>query len=158
PTLLATVEFDEPALPWLFTPAAAAADRLAPWMVLVVVPAEAATLNLDPGRPLPVLTLPADAGTQLPALGQSWAWAHAQLTGDGDPPAQLGQPGQAAAALARLVCPRRLAGDTRYPAAGDPAYLQGVQAGLGQPVDAGALQPAWTSGTVYLDLPVYHSW
>ena len=84
-TLLPCVEFDEPALPWLFSPAAAADDRLRPWLVLVVVPADAASVAADSGRPGPVLTIPAAAGTELPDLDQSWAWAHVQVTAPGDP-------------------------------------------------------------------------
>jgi hypothetical protein len=158
-TLLPCVEFDEPALPWLFTPAAAADDRLRPWLVLVVLPADAATLD----RERRMLTIPADAGTQLPDLDQSWAWAHVQVTAAGDPVAVLADPAQSDATLSRLVCPRRLAPDTAYLAAVVPATAQGAQAGLRQPVDAGPLQPAWTAATDYLELPVYypteeHSW
>ena len=90
PTLLPCVEFDEPALPWLFTPAAADDDRLRPWLVLVVLPADAATLD----RERRMLTIPADAGTQLPDLDQSWAWAHVQVTAAGDPVAVLADPAQ----------------------------------------------------------------
>jgi hypothetical protein len=157
-TLLPCVEFDEPTLPWLFTPAAASDDRLRPWLVLVVVPADAATLETDSGRPCPVLTIPADAGTQLPDLAQSWAWAHVQVTAGGDPVAVLADPAQSNATLSRLVCPCRLDPGTAYLAAVVPATTQGTQAGLGQPVDDGGLQPAWTSTTGYLQLPVYYSW
>jgi hypothetical protein len=156
-TLLPCVEFDEPALPWLFSPAAAADDRLRPWLVLVVVPADAASVATDSGRPCPVLTIPA-AGTELPNLDQSWAWAHVQVTAPGDPVTVLADIGQSAATLSRLVCPRRLAADTAYLAAVVPATLQGAQAGLGQPVDPGVLQPAWTATTGFLELPAYHHW
>lgn len=157
-TLLPCVEFDEPALPWLFTPAAADNDRLLPWMVLVVLPADAATLNVGSGRPRPALTIAADAGTQLPDLAQSWAWAHVQITAAGEPVSVIKDPKQWNATLSRLVCPRRLDPGTAYLAAVVPATVQGAQAGLGQSVNAGPLQPAWTAATGYLDLPVYHSW
>jgi hypothetical protein len=157
-TLLPCVEFDEPALPWLFTPAAAADDRLRPWLVLIVLPADAATLERDSDRGRPVLTVAADAGAELPDLAQSWAWAHVQVTAAGDPVAVLADPAQSNATLSRLVCPARLDSGTAYLAAVVPATAQGAQAGLGQPVDPGALQPAWTATTGYLELPVYHSW
>jgi hypothetical protein len=157
-TLLPCVEFDEPALPWLFTPAAADNDRLRPWLVLVVLPAEAASLETESGRPRPVLTITADAGAQLPDLDQSWAWAHVQVTAAGDPVEVIADPAQSNATLSRLVCPRRLDAGTAYIAAVVPATAQGAQAGLGQPVDEGTLQPAWTATTGYLELPVYHSW
>jgi hypothetical protein len=154
PTLLPCVEFDEPALPWMFSPAAATGDRLRPWLVLVVVPADAATVDDD----RKVLTIPAGAGGQLPDLDQSWAWAHVQITSRGDPAAVLADPHRSEATLSRLVCPRRLAPDTGYLAAVVPATTQGVQAGLGQPVDPGPLLPAWTAGTGFLELPAYHHW
>jgi hypothetical protein len=157
-TLLPCVEFDEPALPWLFTPASAEDDRLRPWLVLVVLPAEAATLETDSGRPRPVLTIAAGAGAQLPDLTQSWAWAHVQVTAAGDPAAVLGDPAKSKATLSRLVAPRRLKRGTAYIAAVVPATTQGAQAGLGRPVDDGGLQPAWTATTGYLELPVYYSW
>jgi hypothetical protein len=157
-TTLPCVEFDEPALPWLFSPAAAVGDRLRPWLVLVVLPADAATLTTDSSRPRPVLTIPVGAGAELPNLDQSWAWAHVQVTTTGDPAGVLGDPGQSAATLSRLVCPRRLAADTGYVAAVVPATAQGAQAGLSEPVNPGPLLPAWTATTGFLELPVYHHW
>src|SRR6185436_20605305 len=39
PNYFPLIEFDDPTLPWLFTPASANAQaRLRPWLVLVVVP------------------------------------------------------------------------------------------------------------------------
>src|SRR3954454_12038371 len=34
PNLLACIEFDHPDVPWLFTPEAAAGERLTPWVML----------------------------------------------------------------------------------------------------------------------------
>jgi hypothetical protein len=44
---------------------------------------EGVTLRVDPGLPLPVLTIahPAQPERELPDLSESWAWAHAQVTG-----------------------------------------------------------------------------
>src|SRR5262249_56649819 len=84
-TYLASVEFARADLPWLFTPAtASAADRLRPWLGLVVLRRqEGVSLDPNPSGPLPVLeiTAPARASAELPDLAQSWAWAHAQIAG-----------------------------------------------------------------------------
>src|SRR5215207_340792 len=76
------VELDQADLPWRYSPARASVkQRLRPWLCLIVLTEaeisayEAATQN----RPLSVVTV-ARAST-LPDLGQSWAWAHAQVTG-----------------------------------------------------------------------------
>lgn len=158
PSLLACVEFDEPALPWLFTPAAPDEDRLRPWLVLVVVPVAAVELDQDAGAPRPLLRIAASAGEQLPDLDQSWAWAHVQVTGDGDPFAILADPARANATLSRLICPRRLEAGTAYLAALVPATQQGVEAGLARAVSDRPLAPAWTAATGFLELPVYHHW
>ena len=108
PNYLASIEFDPPDFPWLFTPAAAGEKgRLRPWLVLVVVEAgDNAHLDRNPGQPLPVLTA---ALSELPDLVESWAWAHAQVIQPdaGQPVSQVltSLPNQN---LSRLICPRRL--------------------------------------------------
>jgi hypothetical protein len=154
---LALVELARPDLPWLFTPASANnQNRLRPWMVLIVV--DASTVSLEPGTPLPRITV---NDSQLPDLNDSWAWAHGQVTVD-DPAtaAQALVPPSGGAAISRLLCPRRLVKDTSYLACLVPATLIGAQAGLGLPLDAGpAIAPAWTAGTgADVVLPVYYSW
>ena len=59
---LALVEFDDPGLPWLFTPASASGGKLRPWLCLIVV-REQPGVRLGPaGRgALPVLTIGAPA-------------------------------------------------------------------------------------------------
>ncbi len=157
PNYFPLVELDAPDLPWAFTPAAAnAAGQLRPWLVLVAVRRDAARLDVGPGRPLPVLALD-DAAAELPDLSQSWAWAHVQVTGDGEIGAIL-TGGDPARTLSRFLCPRRLIPDTAYLAALVPAFAQGVQSGLGLPVDPGPLLPAWDAATGFIELPVYFSW
>ena len=83
---LAAVEFDPPDLPWLMTPARAdAAQRLAPWLVLVVLRRDEVEGPpvLRPGRPLASVVLRAGAPVPLPDLAESWMWAHAQLVRQG---------------------------------------------------------------------------
>jgi hypothetical protein len=146
PAFFPLVEFDRPDLPWLFTPARAAGDRLRPWLCLVVVRREHGILQPAGTRPLPVLRVD-DAAAELPDLAQSWAWAHAQDSAD------------PALALSRLVCPRLLVPRQQYLAAVVPAFDAGRHAGLGEPVDeAAALGPAWRQTADPVELPVYHSW
>jgi len=155
--LLAAVEFARPDLPWLLTPAAPdpVSGRIRPWLTLVVVTQDNSTVTSASGAPLPVLSCPL---TELPDLTQSWAWAHAQVTGQPTATVDslLTTPG---AALSRLICPRRLAPATAYNACIVPAFLAGVLAGLGQPAPAGNLAPAWGAGSpAAVQLPVYYHW
>jgi hypothetical protein len=161
PNYLASIEFDPPDFPWLFTPAAAGSQgRLRPWLVLVVVrPGEDVRLEAVAGQPLPVLTAPVG---ELPPLEESWAWAHAQ--------AIQPDPGEAVERiladlpdqnLSRLICPRRLEPSTEYLACLVPAFEAGRRAGLGEavtPADVDRLAPAWTSDQAGSRLPVYHHW
>jgi hypothetical protein len=154
------VQFARADLPWLFTPASPGTSRtrLRPWLVLVAV-RRGDRVRLRPGSPLPVLELDAPAA-ELPDLGQSWAWAHAQVTGlpDGAQPAAVlaSDPGRA---CSRLVCPRRLEPDTAYLACLVPAFSAGVKAGLGEAPDTASLAPAWdVTPPAPLRLPVYDSW
>ena len=160
PNYLPVVEFDRPDFPWLFTPAAATSGhQLRPWIVLVVVPRDAVDL-IEPADRLAVAEV-ADAAAQLPDLTQSWAWAHGQIAGPGDP-AELLRSGDPDRTLSRLLCPRKLAADTAYVAMVVPAFESGRLAGLAEltaPVaSTDPLQPAWTAGTGAVKLPVYHRW
>jgi hypothetical protein len=72
PNYFPLIELDEPALPWLFTPAGAGAqDRLRPWLCLIVVRVQDG-VRLDPPAtgPLPVLRIsgPAKPAAELPDL------------------------------------------------------------------------------------------
>jgi hypothetical protein len=151
-------ELARPDLPWLFTPASPnAASRIRPWLVLIVV--EAARVRLQPGKPVPRITV---SDTELPDLNDSWGWAHVQATVDGaadDATAALGPP-SGGNAVSRLMCPRRLQPDTAYLACIVPSTLAGVRAGLGLAPDAGpGVALAWTAGAGQdVVLPVYYSW
>lgn len=163
PNFLAIVEFDRPDFPWMFTPAAANAQhRLRPWLVLVVLPAEQATL--DTGDPLPVLTVPSAArpSQQLPNLAESWAWAHGQVMTAGAERLEDVLAGRPERTASRLICPRRLDPDTSYLACVVPAFEAGRRAGVGldpESADEFSLRPAWTAGSdAEVKLPVYFSW
>jgi len=170
PNYFAAIEFDRPDLPWLFTPLKAdAQQRLRPWICLVVVRKQPGVeLKPPASTPLPTLSImaPAKPGDELPDLSESWAWAHAQLTGteantakiknaiDTDPTRNV----------SRLLCPRRLQPSTDYIACVVPTFAIGVKTGTGATIaatDEAKLDPAWLSGAQALPqvaLPVYYSW
>lgn len=170
PNYLPLVEFDEPSLPWLFTPAAAnPAQQLRPWLCLVVVRVQPGVGLDPPGRgSLPVLRIatPAVPSAELPDLDDSWAWAHAQLTeGSGASADDLIRllDNRPERSLSRLVCGRILHPLTDYLACVVPTFGLGVKAGLGDDItltEEGTLQPAWTLGPDLgsVELPVYHHW
>ncbi|WP_406723869.1 hypothetical protein WJ438_03205 [Streptomyces sp. GD-15H] len=164
PHLFASVEFDRPDLPWMFSPAAPDGQgRLRPWLALVVVEDAHASVEPSPGGGLPRLTCDPD---ELPDLAESWGWAHAQVVTDGD----LGDgaidallTGDPDRTLSRLLCPRRLASDTSYLAAVVPAFEAGRLSGLGRDLpaaDRDHLRPAWPplESAQPWQLPVYHHW
>ncbi|HEU5102577.1 MAG TPA: hypothetical protein VFU22_26315 [Roseiflexaceae bacterium] len=172
PNYFPLIEFDRPDFPWLFTPALPDGDRrLRPWICLVVVLKEQATLTADADRPLPVLECPR---RELPDLAEAWAWAHVQIVSDATMPAgPLNHEALKQAlkhspelTLSRLLAPRRLDPNTAYYACLVPTYEVGRKAGLGEPVtpeDEQAISPAWASGAgVAADdrakLPVYFHW
>jgi hypothetical protein len=154
---LVQIEFSRADLPWMFSPAMPnAANRLRPWLVLIVV--DASAVQLQPGTPLPRISV---HDSDLPNLDDSWGWAHAQVTVDNlaNAAAEL-TPASGTSAISRLLCPRKLQPDTAYLACVVPATLPGVQAGLGLPLSAGpAIAQAWNAGSGNdVVLPVYYSW
>jgi hypothetical protein len=153
PNYLAVVELVPPELPWVLTPARAEAGRLRPWLVLVVL--EDATAPIMPGTPLPTVQA---AVKELPDLRDSWGWAHVQRTaGTGTLP---GGGAASRAAVARLVCPRRLDEGVTYRACLVPAFKSGIAAGLGDPNGGDAPNDlAWNvDADETVQLPVYHHW
>src|SRR5450755_3927168 len=162
PSYFAMVEFDRPDYPWLFSPYAPSAARLAPWLVLIVVDDAADTTYVErhEGSQRPALTLSAAAiAPELPDLADMWAWAYVQVAGDLSG-AQLDgeQGGHPERVCSRIVSPRRLHADRSYRACLVPAYEAGRAAGMGEATVAQTLEPAWTAGQQGVTLPVYHSW
>jgi hypothetical protein len=159
PNYFPFVEFLRPDLPWLFTPVRASGDVLRPWIAVVVVPLGAGVKFTRSSGSKPGILELANAGPMLPDLGESWAWAHAQVAGE------LGTSSVAQVlgssrdrVLSRLVCPCRLQPDKAYVACVVPTTEAGRLAGLGLPVDPAPAQPAWESATQQLTLPVYYGW
>lgn len=172
PNYFPLIEFDRPDFPWLFTPAMPDVNqRLMPWICLIVVRKDGATIASDPLHPLPVLTCPQQ---ELPNLEQSWAWAHAQIvssdTNIPDPPQHEALrhilKNSPERTLSRLLSPRRLEPNTAYYACLVPTYEIGRKAGLGEPITheaEQALQLSWSLGSGEaidepLQLPVYFYW
>ncbi|BCB75742.1 hypothetical protein GCM10022251_26610 [Phytohabitans flavus] len=158
----ATVDFDSPTLPWLFTPRPPDGDRLAPWLCLIVVPQQrGVSLSVNARLGIAELTIsgPTDAAAVLPDLANAWAWAHVQYAGDLDPGQTLGQAiaKYPERSVSRLVCPTRLDADVRYHACVVPTFAIGRDAGLGRPLGS-TLAPAWTAADHQVTLPVYHHW
>jgi hypothetical protein len=164
PNYLATVDFDQPELPWLFTPTGArASGRIPPWLVLVVVEDRpGVSVTVPRGAPLPQLSIQSGAVAELPDLADSWAWAHAQLLDSDD---GGGSPADIATALrdrpdhnvSRLVCPRHLRPNASWIAAVVPAYDAGRIRGMGGEPTADALGPSWGNDDT-ATLPVYFHW
>ena len=151
---LAAVEFDNPDLPWLFTPAGAdGKGRLRPWMVLVVVrKQDGVRLRAPRTEVLPVLEIgaPAVPSQELPDLGDSWAWAHAQLGWEkGATEDDLRNVlRRVPSCRSRVCCRRGCSRPTRNTSrALSRRSKSGRLAGLGGAPDANAaLTPAWKVG------------
>lgn len=169
PSAFPYIELRHADLPWRFTPEgprqgtigdpehpadpAIRQQRLQPWIALVVVREDAATLTTSPAGGVALRCDAAD----LPDVREAWAWAHVQLTGErnGDDQAALSDPSRA---FARIICPIRLEPDQRYLACLVPTYAAGLTAaGIEPPGGTGPLDPAWPA-TGDITLPVYHSW
>jgi hypothetical protein len=163
PNYLAAVDFDQPELPWLFTPTGVpASGHLKPWLVLVVVEDRpGVSMTVPRGAPLPRLRIDSGAKDELPDLTDSWAWAHVQLL-DSDAGASVATVGAALADrpghnVSRLVCPRRLKPDAAWLACLVPAFDAGVVRGLGGNPQGTELNPAWIAPD-QIELPVYYHW
>jgi hypothetical protein len=163
PNYLPFVEFDHPDFPWMFTPASADNDgRLKPWLCLVAVRKDGATLTVNTRQPLPVLECLKE---ELPDLTDSWAWAHAQVTRSAALPEVKDALARQERTISRLLCPRRLEPNTAYYACLVPTFAVGRKAGLGQSFtneDEQALHAAWPilpdDAQHTIRLPVYHHW
>jgi len=152
PNYFPLIEFAAPDLPWMFTPTGPVNNRLAPWLVLVVVPAADAEVSPAVGGRPDVLRT---TSGKLPDLSSSALWAHTQVSTLANTKREF----------SRLVCPQTLAPSVDYLAAVVPAFESGRRAGLGlAPGPTTALMdPAWTtsgsgSASSPVELPIYHSW
>lgn len=165
PEFFPCVELDSPDLPWAYSPATPDADRMLPWLALIVVEDQLG-VNVRPGgqgqSPWILRLDPAVAAHELPDLTESWAWAHAQVTCETQAQIVDTLADQPDRTLARLLSPRRLVPQRRYIACVVPTYLAGRIAGLAGDPEASAAQVArnlaWSSSDVPTELPVYLTW
>jgi hypothetical protein len=169
PNYLAIVDFDPPDFPWMLTPARAnAGERLRPWLVLVVLDvAKCGRPKMKGQAPLPQIRIAAaDVLAELPPLGESWSWAHAQVVSEAasNTGIQADLQKDPRSNVSRLVSPRRLEPRKDYVACVVPAFEPGRLRGLGLAGDGSSaamqtLAPAWNTATVAdVTLPVYHHW
>ena len=164
PNYFPLVEFDQPDLPWRYTPDAAdEKGRITPWLCLIVL-AEGEFKLESPRVPKGLPIIEVDPRAPLPDLEQAWAWAHVQVSGadrvDAEACAEL-LARHPQRMLARLLCPRRLQARQSYAAFVVPVYERGRLAGLGEAVNGSATALAWDAanrGDKGLKLPVYFEW
>jgi hypothetical protein len=151
PNFLASIEFDAPDLPWMFS-RKPASGPIQPWITLAVV--DVTDLETDPLSASPVGTQLTIDAAQLPNPAEAWMWAHGQLL-DADT-----VPGDPARSLSRLVSSRRLEQNRRYLACVVPVFAAGKAAGLGtDPGEARAsMDFAWDPAGGDVTLPVYYFW
>lgn len=159
PNYFPLIEFNQPDLPWRYTPQPGTGNKLQPWLCLVVLKTKDVNFSPPaPGRALGVLTAPV---ALLPDLSQSFAWAHTQYSG-GENISGASLPGSLASRpnqfLARILSPYQMEPNTAYTAFLVPAFKRGKLAGLGQTLTGGPLDPAWPDGGASINLPVYYQW
>jgi hypothetical protein len=164
PNYFPAVEFDQPDLPWRFTPARedAARTRLRPWLALAILMQDEIEAEAPAQGDGTLQAITVTSAAALPRLSQSWAWAHVQVDGF-DPASETldgvvtGEPRRV---RSRLMAPRRLAPRTHYRAFLVPVFERGRRAGLLEALDdtVDALTPAWADDASHIRLPVYWSW
>ncbi len=150
PNVVAAIEFDDPALPWLFSPAGTAL----PWLMLVVLPDRADLIDLHPDGRLPEIHV-RDLGSDPEQAGR---WAHVQVeVGPESTPESALTDLTAGFARSRLVAPVALQPETDYVAALIPVFEAGRQAGL---LDRAVETSPGDVATWVAEqpVPVYDSW
>lgn len=164
PNYFPLVEFDQPDLPWRYTPARpSSGDRLTPWITLIVL-ADDEIDSILPAKGTALGLLKIKNATVLPKHGQLWAWTHVQVTGEaGVSEARVAEllATDPRRVIARMMSPRRMKPHLSYTAFVVPSFQRGVVAGMGQdPADGvDGLAPAWDDTTTGpLTLPIYYQW
>lgn len=156
------IEFNDPAFPWLMSPAVPNGDKLIPYLALLCLP-DGDTTTIDHGaQPLPVIEArdlslhkPDDtepSATFLPAPEDCVLAAHVH-----DPEGQAGDTTPGDAAFARLLGLQRLVAGRAYHAVLVPLFASGREAGLGEDA-SGVSGFAWDAADDTVRLPVYYRW
>jgi len=169
PNYLAFIEFYDEDFAWRYTPAAAAAgEKLRPWLALLVLEEDEFERT---ARQLPLPSITIRDKTAMPAAGELWLWAHVHSNAD-IPDADLSDYERFLNSLntsvdtdpdglfCRLMSPRHLKPNTPYHAFVVPTFETGRLAGIGEPT-AGveAQRPSWQAdGTPGGEMPVYYEW
>lgn len=162
PNYFPLIEFDQPDLPWRYSPEEAKGNKVRPWLCVLVVPTSAAK-NFSPpkpGQPLGVLNV---STSLLPDLNESALWAHTQIHGpDFADEAALAQNlvSQRSIFSSRILAVVKLQPETEYAAFLVPTFEAGRRAGLGEDLKGvtGALQAAWDGAKPSVALPVFYYW
>lgn len=169
PSLIPFVEFTDPDFLWRFsTKKTADNQHWLPWLSLVVLQSETTdeagefTILPSGGQGLPSRIQLSDEAI-LPDLNFSWKWAHIHISDlDTKTPEQLKQAIAQTPenAVCRLLCPRRLAPQTRYTAFVVPTFRIGSDAALGIPSTAGRTDLTWETPTEAKGrvIPFYYQW
>jgi len=147
---------------WRYTPAGASADRLQPWLGLIVLRDDEIDAIAGPTSSVPLSTVTTKSGAALPPVDQLWAWAHVHV----DAADSIDIPGLQAIldnashqVVTRLLCPRRLDSRTAYTAFLVPTIKAAALSALGeQPAPADVSTPAWKNDGSPVTLPVFYSW
>ncbi len=175
------IEFYDEDFPWRYSPSSVAADRLMPWLALVILKDDEFknAVNVK-DRPLCFIDVTNSSEVFQP-VDQLWAWAHVHINEsviNGD--ANITTNSQAEIdstiqnfkavlkedpdkAYSRIMCPRKLEPNTSYNAFLIPTYESGRLAGLGlDPAGTpNAEHAAWTdyAGREEATLhPYFHTW
>ncbi len=181
PNYLPYIDFYDEDFPWRYTPATPGSnDRLRPWIMLIVLKVD----EFDDGRnildkPLPYITLKASTSEVMPPSSELWAWAHVHVNDSlmTDIVAKASDKQSIVTkfenlieknpdlAYSRIICPRRLEGNTAYHAFLMPSFESGRLAGLGldpkqTPFATFSSWENYNSGTKSSpqDYPYYHRW
>lgn len=166
---LCAVEFYDEDFPWRYTPRAAAAQSLAPWLWVVALGDD----EFSALAPSVIEVNPAALRTAFPDPATTAAWAHVQvdsaIEGSDVAAARVAMrqllDANPNSGCSRIMCPRRLAPATHYTAFLVPAFERGRLAGLGsKAAEIEAVEPgqsSWPVATAVhgpLQFPVYHQW
>lgn len=159
------IEFYDEDLPWRYTPVnpnVTTPNRLRPWMALIALKKDEFRWSPE-STPLPVINLQKDVLDLDPT--ETWAWSHVQVNANLDETKPIQDALKQVVdfnpdlAISRIVCPRKLEGNTDYYMFLVPTYELGRKAGLEEDLTTTPLQePAWVKKNINHDLPYYYHW
>lgn len=173
---LAAIEFYEEDFPWRYSPATPEpGGKLKPWLWLVVLRESEFKRTTSSKSSLPIIHIQPDSVlSAFPEPNSTSSWAHVHLNFKPENSTSAKALGSFVKqkleedpnlGCSRLVCPRRLAPNTRYYGFLVPAFEKGRLAGLGSSEteidEIPNLMPSWANGSSALNkhqFPVYYDW